>query len=194
MMATLCPYKPLKLPVLRGILLLLLPLSIVAQQSPKPRFVSYNSVGMLLGDRTVHGLVQTANGVSIGPWFVGAGLGIDSYRLRTVPVFLDGRYLFGRGKHKWFLYADAGYHVPWVKVAGSESAYGGGLYYDGGLGYQLSMTKKGWGMFFAAGFSEKWMEEDRLIIPFCPGGDCDPRYESFDYRFRRYSLKVGWKF
>jgi hypothetical protein len=181
---------------MRYFLLLLLPLSLSAQQSPKPRFTSYNSLGMLSGDRTVHGLLQSVNGISFGPWFVGAGVGIDSYRYRTVPLFLDGRYLFGKGRNKWFLYADAGYHFSWVKKEDEvyTQDFRGGFYYDGGLGYQLNMTKKGWGMFFTAGFSEKWMEEDRLVIPFCPGGDCDPRYEYYDYRFRRYSLKVGWKF
>lgn len=181
---------------MRYLLFLLIPLSLSAQQSPKPRFASYNSVGMLAGDRTVHGLLQSVNGLSLGPWFVGAGLGIDSYRFRTVPVFVDGRYLFGKGRNKWFLHADAGYHFPWVKdpEAGIEQDFGGGLYYDGGLGYQLNMTKRGWGMFFSVGFSEKWMEEERLLIPVCPGGGCDPRNEYYDYRFRRYSLKVGWKF
>jgi hypothetical protein len=185
----------------RCLIIFLMPFVMQAQEKKSSySFESYNSIGWLGGDETVHGLVQSVNGVSRGPVFAGLGLGIDFYRVRTVPLFLDLRYRYGKGKNKWFAYGDAGYHVPWDNGSdvflkgGAEQSFTGGLYYDAGIGYQLGLTKKG-ALFFSAGYSEKWMSEQVTIVPFCPGpGLCEPRIEYFDYKFRRFSFKLGWKF
>ena len=163
-------------------------------------FESYNAIGWLSGDGFVHGQMQSVNGFSKGAFYAGAGLGMDFYRVRSVPLFLDLRYRLGKGKNKWYAYGDGGYHFPAdnesdvLYTGASEHHFEGGLFYDAGIGYQLGLTKKD-ALFFSAGFSEKWMSEDYVIIPFCPGpGFCDPYEESAEYRFRRISVKIGWKF
>ncbi|MCU0381225.1 MAG: hypothetical protein MUE58_08555 [Chitinophagaceae bacterium] len=170
------------------------------EKKPSYSFESYNALGWLGGDQTVHGLIQSVNGVSLGPVFAGAGLGLDFYRVRSVPLFFDLRYRYGKGKNKWLAYGDAGYHFPWDKgndillTGGSEQSFDGGFYFDAGVGYQLQLAKKG-ALFFTAGYSEKRMSEWVTVIPFCPGpGLCEPRTDYIDYTFRRYAFKIGWKF
>jgi hypothetical protein len=178
-------------------------ISLGQEKKPKLRFESYNAMGTLFGNATVHGQAQSVNGFSKGPWYLGLGVGLDEYRLRTVPVFADIRYRYGNRKSKWFAYADLGYSIATNATTGLEGSYymdrnfNGGLYYDAGLGYQISMTKKGWGLFFSAGYCQKFASEIAKTYLWQPGIlplPAETEAERLEYRFSRISVKIGWKF
>jgi hypothetical protein len=185
-------------------LLAALPLLSLGQKTtPKIKFESYTAIGTLFGNQTVHGQLQTVNGLSSGPWFLGLGVGLDEYRLRTVPVFADLRYRYGKRRNQWFAYADLGYSIATNTVTGLDGDYyferdiQGGLYYDAGVGYQIPITKKGWGLFVSAGFSQKYASETAKAYVWQPGIlplPDDAQVEALDYRLSRISIKVGWKF
>ncbi len=165
------------------------------------RFESYNSVGLVANSQATHGLVQSVNGFSRGPWYAGIGLGIDGFRVRSVPLFADFRYRLGKGRGKWLAYSDLGYHFPWddtgdFAISNSMgSSFKGGFYLDAGLGFQWAMGKRGHALTATAGYSLKNLSEEAMIIPFCPGpGICEPRTEYFAYSLNRYVFKIGWKF
>lgn len=182
-------------------MLVLLTASASRAQTKQPlRFESYNALGVVTSSQSTHGLVQTVNGVSLGRVYAGLGLGIDFYRVRSVPLFIDLKYRWGKGRNQWFVYGDGGYNFPWddesdVSTGGGvDPHFDGGFYGDLGLGYQRLIGKRS-ALFFTAGYSEKYLSESYIFYPVCPGpGNCPPRTEFSDYRFRRYGFKVGWKF
>lgn len=182
------------------ILISLIQQHLFAQKDKHFRFESYNAVGVTANSQTTHGLLQTVNGMAYGPFYAGLGVGVDYARIRSVPLFLDLRYRYGTGKNRWFAYADGGYNFPWDDMSdvstggGVDPAFKGGLYLDGGLGYQRMMGKRS-ALFVTLGYSEKYLSESYTVIPFCPGpGICDPYTDYAAYRFKRFIFKLGWKF
>src|ERR1700693_3532063 len=88
-----------------------------AQQNNSVRLWQYhsiNSVGLLEGETGSAFQLQTINGVNYKSWFAGAGLGLDFYRLRTIPLFADFRKEFGKSSNKIFVYSDVGINFSWV--------------------------------------------------------------------------------
>ncbi|HVY74956.1 MAG TPA: hypothetical protein VG890_09015, partial [Puia sp.] len=70
------------------------------------QFHSINQVGLLEGESGSSWQLQTVNGMSYKSWFAGIGVGLDYYRLRGIPLFLDLRKTFGHSRNKPFVYAD----------------------------------------------------------------------------------------
>ena len=141
--------------------------------------------------------IQTVNGLKYKTWFAGIGTGLDYYRFRTIPLFLDFRkYLFDKPGSP-FIYADAGMHFAWVRDRDKnwygESGFSNGLYYDIGLGYKKSVGKAG-ALLLSVGYSVKEMREKRIIMQcgFVPG--CWESIERYYYDLKRLSIKVGWSF
>src|SRR5579862_3368717 len=82
-----------------------------AQQKSLPakwQFNSINSVGLLEGETGSAFQLQTINGAQYKSWFAGMGLGLDFYRIRSIPLFADIRKEFGKGNNKLLVYADIG--------------------------------------------------------------------------------------
>ncbi|HRQ51574.1 MAG TPA: hypothetical protein PLR74_13600, partial [Agriterribacter sp.] len=95
-----------------------LSLHLQAQQKtlPKVVFHSVEQAALVNGNNAVSGALQTVNGAGYGNWFAGIGAGIDFYRYRSVPLFLELRRSFDVKKgNQLFVYADGGYNLPWVK-------------------------------------------------------------------------------
>src|SRR5215467_547922 len=80
----------------------------VQSTNPKPQhafqFRSINQVGLLEGTDGGAFQIQTINGVQFRTWFLGIGVGIDNYRLRSVPLFVDLRKEFKVGTNYFFIY------------------------------------------------------------------------------------------
>src|SRR5688572_21595778 len=100
-------------------------------------FQSILNIGLLEGQGGSDFLIQSINGYRYKGWFAGIGAGIDYYRFRSIPLFLDIRKNILNNNFTPFVYADAGIHFPWSKD--DESYYWGasmsnGLYYDAGIG------------------------------------------------------------
>ena len=68
-----------------------------------------NQVGLMEGQKESF-LVQTIHGIRTRSWFGGVGVGIDGYRVRSIPLFLDVRKTFGKKANALFAYADGGVH------------------------------------------------------------------------------------
>ena len=171
-----------------------------AQQAEKPKqkscgckFTSINQIGMVAGEANDSYQLQTVNGVSYRTWMVGAGIGIDGYRYRSIPVFLQLRKEFSLSSNALFIYNDIGLNYPWVKDEQKHfygpSDYGNGVYYDGGLGYKLVLKKQS--LLFSSGFSLKEMSENRSSTT-CPFvGPCFENKDVYHYSLKRLSFKVG---
>jgi hypothetical protein len=172
------------------------------QKNPKPpgkdcgcSFSSINQVGLLEGSGGSAFQAQTINGIRYRKWFAGLGIGLDKYKFRTAPLFLDIRRDLLNRTNTPFVYADIGTHLPWVKDSEQDwwerSEFNRGLYYDAGLGYKLQLGK-GRGLLFSGGFSLKRMREKRFLGTMCINPPCSEQmFDRFDYSLRRFTLKAG---
>src|SRR5450432_2856838 len=98
-------------------IILFMAAELLAQQKTVPdrwQFHSVNSVGLLEGQTGSSFQLQTINGAQYRSWFAGIGLGLDFYRYRTIPLFLDIRRQFGRSTNKLIVYADMGINFFWL--------------------------------------------------------------------------------
>ncbi|MFT3751265.1 MAG: hypothetical protein QM768_23340 [Agriterribacter sp.] len=179
-----------------------------SQQKQKLQFHSLQQVGLINGNGAVSGLLQSINGFEKDNWFAGAGIGLDFYRYRTVPLFIDiKKYVGIKNGNRFFLYADGGYNTPWLTKKeetyswGSGqtktwSRYKGGLYIDAGLGYALKF-RNGNNMLLSTGYSYKYFEETRTTettVVGIAGTTESVDKQRYDFTFKRLMIKVGWEF
>ncbi|WP_336517418.1 hypothetical protein [Pollutibacter soli] len=174
------------------------------QNSSKPakkvkvNFASYNTFNLLHSVESVHAGLQTVNGVSINNTFIGAGVAIDWYGMRSVPMFADFRQVFNLGRATFFAYGDIGYNGPWYKKEPatmwgySHQSTDGGIYYDIGAGYLIPFRKRN-AMILSAGYSVKEMAKSYQQVGWGWPTEED-LYEKFNYKYRRLSVKIGWRF
>ena len=165
----------------------------------KPCACGFKSVlqgGLLEGESGPSWHIQTVNGVYYKTWFAGLGVGLDSYTMRTIPLFLDIRKEIFAKRRTPFLYADAGIHFDWLKSKekpwSGSGEYNRGFYYDAGVGYKLGLGKRD-AVLVSAGFSMKALRETRFIFLQCIQQPCNSTEEYYDYKFSRLSLKIGWE-
>lgn len=189
------------------IILFALDLHLPAQQKtlPKPVFHSVEQLALVNGNSAVSGALQTVNGVGYGKWFAGIGAGIDFYRYRSVPVFLDLRRSFDVKKgNKLFVYADGGYNLPWVKrkepeftiwswPSNTDYKYKGGAYMDAGFGYGVYL-KGGDAFLLSAGYSHKYFSEKRTTTNLMGENTETVDIQKFTYSMNRLMIKLGWQF
>ena len=148
-------------------------------------------------------LLQTVNGVRFKDFFTGAGVGVDYYHYKTLPVFFDARRYFGK-KNNGFAYADIGYNFPLKNKPGKDIPYyqsykfSGGIYTDLGLGYKMKFINKS-SFLLSAGYSYKRVSDkigtvnpviDCMVGTSCPLLD----YSKYSYGFGRIILKAGVDF
>jgi len=173
------------------------------------KFRSTETVGLSSGSAGNCLQLQTVNGVSKGPWFVGLGAGLDYYRFRSVPLFLSVTRDLAVGKRDWlFLYVDGGTNLLWYKrPAGSlitpgggeaSSTFHSGEYWSGGLGYlwKLGDHSKN-AVLFSAGYTVKKLREDQTEVSGCPIGEIcvvPPTPVVYEYLCRAYQLMIGFRF
>jgi hypothetical protein len=173
-------------------------------QQKSPWFRSINGIGLLTGEVSAAIQFQTVNGIQYKSWFMGAGAGLDFYRYRTIPVFLDLRKEFGRSKTPFFVYFDGGYSIPWLS-SGQKDNYGmykyaGGLYTDAGLGFSYKISPRR-SIFISAGYSYKNLKQNNVTVPqacplnaICDYAPNDYYYGGYDYDMNRLTLKTGFSF
>ncbi len=182
-------------------MLLINVLFVSAQNSKEPnslKFHSVNNIGLLQGQSGAAFQWQTVNGVQYNSWFAGIGAGIDYYKFRGVPVFIDVRKEFGSSGKKFFVYGDVGIHYNWVTSAQKENtdyAYGydfhKGLYTDAGIGYSLQMARSS-AFLISLGYSYKTVNQSRIdYTPVEYVGP--PAITNNRYTMGRITLKLGLK-
>ncbi|NII27726.1 hypothetical protein HB364_21770 [Pseudoflavitalea sp. X16] len=162
-------------------------------------FSSINQVGLLTGETGSYFLAQTINGIKYKTWFAGVGVGLDFYKVRGVPVFLDVRKDLLNKTATPFIYVDGGINFSWPtdKDKGGEDRwkFNNDLYLDAGLGYKNNLGK-GHALLVSVGYSLKMIKQKYAPYEICPlWGACWPTSkEVYKYTFNRLSLKVGWQF
>jgi hypothetical protein len=165
------------------------------------KFHSFNSVALLNGEDEVSAGLQTVNGIQKGNWFGGIGVGLDYYIHRTVPLFADLRYEYGKKKNKFFAYADGGINFQWVEKYlddrvfiwegnNSTSKYDNGVYADAGFGYLIGM-KKGMGLVLSFGYSQKTL---RQTTTYQDWRTQEWLTDEYYYKLNRIVIKAGWRF
>jgi hypothetical protein len=167
-------------------------------QKNKIRFHSVNTVELIGGESQSAIGYQTVNGIKFSNWFSGIGVGVDDYRYKTLPLFVDGRWFLGDDK-SGFIYGDVGYNFPMKNKPGKEIYYydsyhfTGGIYTDIGIGYQVPLYKKS-SVLFSLGYSYKKMET-KIGVNICPfTGPCYVDHSKYDFSFNRMILKAGLVF
>lgn len=178
-----------------------------AQSKKKAKFYLMPEIALLNGDQAKSSQIQLIGGLSKNNWRFGFGLGIDHYKLRSTPIFINARNYFGRNK-KGFAFVSIGSNIPWVleeqhKIWFTQngeqkrSAFNMGVYSDIGVGYdiQLGKTKN---LSLSIGYSMKKMSEEYeevrfWILPQPAPGSGSARERTADYTLRRLSLKAGFQ-
>jgi len=169
----------------------------------KWEFHSINNVGLLEGQIGSALQLQTINGVKYKSWFGGLGIGLDYYRYRTVPLFIDLRKEFGKGQPHLFAYADAGMNSYWKrdkdpKQFSMNDKFNNGFYGELGVGYKIKISGNvHFSMSF--GYSYKKLQEEGqyglFTYPVYPQiGTTEYASDRIDYKLNRLIVKTGIEF
>jgi hypothetical protein len=171
------------------------------------RFRSTEWLGLSSGQVGSAVEFQTVNGVSRGPWFLGAGAGVDFYRFRSVPLFVSvTRDLALSKKDGLVLFFDYGTNAPWYTAPASgqspdnaKISFHSGRYWSGGLGYLFKLDASGRrAVVFSVGYSEKKISEVVTNVPqMCPiEGFCaiDQQKTALAYLNKMFRFMVGFRF
>lgn len=182
------------------IILLLFPVNLLAQKNPCPcPFQAVLSTGVLGGESTAKPLFQLSGGLNYKRFFAGLGGGADFYRFKSIPVYADLRYNFGK-MSPGFLYGNAGYSFPfdngsaveWESSFITTNRYKGGFYMDAGLGYRIRLG--GWNnLLLSAGYSYKRISELTGYTYPCLIEPCPEEIYRKQYNLGRVVTKLSWE-
>ena len=169
---------------------------LTAQQHSGIKFHSLNQLGLLQGESKSAFHLQSINGLQYKDWFAGIGVGLDYYRFKSIPLFIDLRKYMGKGKNQFFLYADGGIHFVWEKEEknfGNPTKYKQGFYSNAGLGYKAGL-KNGMAVVLNAGYAYKRVNQtqEQTICPFI--GPCYVTVDKYNYDLNRLIIQIGWMF
>jgi hypothetical protein len=176
------------------LLFLFISISSVAQKKVV-KFQSINLAGIVGGENHVNSAFQTINGIKFSDLFAGIGIGVDNYRYKTLPLFIDGRWYFGYG-NKAFLYGDIGYNFPMKNKPGKETYFyssydfSGGVYTDFGVGLQFPLNRFS-SLAFSLGHSYKELQNKVAVVNQCLVAPCPVDYSRYNYELGRMILKAG---
>ena len=166
-----------------------------SQKNKTLRIHSINQLGLLNGQVGSAFQLQTVNGIQYKTWFAGAGVGLDYYKIRSIPLFFDARKEFGKTDNAFFVYGDIGINFPWAtdkeKIYPANDKFPNRMYVDAGIGYKLKLKNRT-ALLFSAGYSYKKITEQSYGITPPPYGV--PPFDSFneiDYNLERLSIKIG---
>ena len=175
------------------------------------KYRSDNYIGLSAGEWGEYGLVQTINGLYQGPWFIGAGAGLDNYRFRSVPLFLAVTRdlpVPGIKRGGFFVGLDGGTNLPWYKRTiesydeFTSSKFHAGAWWSVGVGYKWKLSERSRkALLLSVDYSEKRLKETET-------GPAQPCYTSscaliinssqqtyiYDYLNRVFLFKVGFQF
>ncbi|RXK81957.1 hypothetical protein [Filimonas effusa] len=156
------------------------------------------AVTLLNGDHNVSQAISLGTGLRLHQWQIGAGVAIDYYKIRSLPIYLDLKYKW-KGQLAPFLFFQGGYNVAWAldhqhTNAGTtgRTVYNNGTYFNGGAG--MYVFRKGReALFFSLGYSVKKLTELYQV-----GSWINSRViyndTKLDYALRRIALTVAYEF
>ena len=154
--------------------------------------------GMLNGSYQTTGYLLTTHGVAMKTWKLSMGTGIDFYRIRTVPVFLELRKEIGKGVNRPFLYTAAGGSFVWTterqesESMGWEmqkSSFQNGFYSRAGAGMIFNAAKHN-RLAVSLGWSYKTIGEKFSQTDWIWGIWPQPNEHNIRYRLHRVQFGV----
>jgi hypothetical protein len=172
------------------------------------RFRSTETIGLSSGQAGNAMVIQSVNGVSLGPWFLGAGAGIDYYRFRSAPLFVSATRDIALSRNGALVLGfDWGKNVSWYKVPDpadypgqtTKTTFSGGMYLNAGLGYEVKLGSRK-GLIFSLGYSQKRVSEVQSVTsePCLNPGYCNVNAQStkaaLEYLNRVFRFMVGVRF
>ncbi len=155
-------------------------------------FKSILQPGILIGQKNSLPAFQvtTINGLKYKTWFGGIGAGIDYYGgKRSIPLFINLQKDIALKPVTWFLFASAGYNLPWLKEGERLTYMQGysataGIFYEAGLGYKFSRH-----FGFSTAYSVKQFKESYTYNCYW----CEFTAPLVDtHTYRRLSIKFNW--
>ena len=169
----------------------LISLNVYAQ---KIKFNSTSMVGLAVGENGNAGILQILNGVNYKKSFTGIGVGIDYYKHKTIPLFIDIRTSIA--KTNLFVFADPGYNFPFKNKPDEKVSFyntyhfSGGFYSELGIGYKMKMTRKS-SLLLSSGYSYKEINNKTAVIIPCFAAPCPVDYTTYKYGYGRVLFKAG---
>ena len=170
-----------------------------AQQQSK--FHSQNYIGDVVGDLDAAFQLNTINGIQRGLYFGGVGTGVDFYYMRTVPLFLSLTRYLDLKKSSPYLSLDGGTNFVWDNTTANKynSYYQDGhftpsLYYGAHAGYKIGINKQSGSVLVSLGYSAKKVKETVDTTSPCLFPPCPATAQKINYRFNRFSFRLGWMF
>lgn len=186
-------------------LLLLLLIFTVLESNAQQKSWQYSSIhqmGILSGSSGESFQIQSIHGAKKKNYFIGAGLGIDYYHTRTVPVFAAVRYHPHSQQAVPWLYLDMGVSAPWATdqqkgVNGwgiQNKDYRTTFFWDAGIAFRLT-RKQDKGLLLQFGYSTKEMRYAYDTWNWIRPWPSTPEQTTTNVReqFKRLSIKLGWQ-
>ncbi len=173
-------------------------------QQPSTLYIT-PQVGLLNGDHSVSAQVVLSGGMKTRTWSYGIGAGVDYYKIRSAPIFVELKKDLGKKETPLFAYLQWGANIAWPLssdyrenlysswVGNTTTRFQSGMYRELGIGYTGWYTKKK-GVWISLGYSTKTMAEyyDEVLYPDFPPYDRITRTErKLAYTFNRLVLKIG---
>lgn len=182
-----------------SIIALLLSNTSYAQLEWKPWLVADG--GPLWGGFEATGDIRLQGGIKTNGWHIGAGAAYDPYRFRTLPVYVQGRRLFGQGKSKPFVLGSIGANIslqedqenanltiwPWPLPT---YQYSNGIYAEAGIGWAFRTTKK-WGFNLSLSYTHKTNTETYNNTVWVGNNEIETATSENKYLMNRLALRIG---
>ena len=168
-------------------------------QQKRFSFEGSAQVGLLEGEQGSAFQLGAMGGIRKNTWIASIGSGLDYYRVRSIPLYLNVQKNFFNKDKTPFVFVGGGHHFLWLPEYYSEWSWPsalktkGGLYYHGGIGYQVPAFKKT-SLFFATAFSAKEYHDEYMQTNPCLIGPCPQSEVKTSYRLRRLSITTGLRF
>ncbi len=162
------------------------------QETSGKKFQSINLLGIMEGEAGTGFQIQTINGIKLNKNFIGVGVGLDYYFMRSIPLFIDLRREM-LASRKAFVYADGGINFPWQDQSFDwEIKSSSGLFYELGIGYRIPL--KGCSFLMSGGYSYKRFDQKESYPIYCLLPPCPEQVYYYKHELRRISVKMGISF
>ncbi len=177
-------------------LLMIIQLSVYAQ--PKISYTATLEAGVLKSKHTNGHDFLFSNGVLYKNTMIGIGAGTDNYLLRSVPVCLDVRKLFGNHHLQPFVAASAGISLPYLTHEqkqpygpNSGADYQTGFFMKSSVGVSINSHRR-LRVFIATGYSYKTTKITYAFYTPSPGVPAEHNTDIF--RMNRWLFSSGFWF
>ncbi|MCF8340506.1 MAG: hypothetical protein K9I82_05990 [Chitinophagaceae bacterium] len=169
-------------------------------------------LGLQAGSYEPSGDIRLNGGINYKGWLIGVGGGLDYYRFKSYPIYVQTRKFIGNKRLKPFVFASAGINIPeetsvsktsfWLEntliinnlVAFQPTiyTYKPGAYGELGFGYAL-LNKKNRGLMMSFSYTQKNLSElyPNQISNGTIGGVEDSKEKQI-YYMKRWCLRISY--